>query len=134
MDAKFQEIYRPWQPIEDLPKTLYCEGVHDDWEYFRILLRPRDRSRPMLRLLFDAAVGYRNVNESYRLRLLENHEARDGGTLFVVDHSNWLRWLSEESRGVVEHMHDNLVHYAILTPEDCIDVASAYPPTVEWLE
>ncbi len=134
MGSNSQETYRPWQPMEDLPKTRYCEAVHDDWEFFRILLRPEDPTRPMLRLLFDAVIGYRNVNESYRLRLLDDRKAmQNRGTLFVVDHSNWLRWLSEESHGVVEHMHGNPVHYAILTPEDCIDVASAYPPEVEWL-
>lgn len=130
MGSESQEIYRPWEPIENLPRSLYCEGVHDDWEFFRVLLRPKDRTLPMLRLLFDAVIGYRNVNESYRLNL----EVPNGGTLFVVEHSKWLRWLNEESSGVVEHMFDNPVHYAILTEEDCIDVASGYPPQVEWLE
>jgi hypothetical protein len=126
-----EEIYRPWQPIEGIPDPVYCEALHDDYEYLRILLRGADPKSRMLRIRFESVVAYRNINESYRIRTWSCLRGQTIPPLLTVENSSWIAWLKEESGGVLEH--ERLIHYAIFTPEDCIDVVAALPPEVEWL-
>jgi hypothetical protein len=51
--------------------------------------------------------------------------------LATIQGSRWLAWLREESGGVL--VGAPLVHYAIATVDDCIDVASQFPPIVDWM-
>lgn len=51
--------------------------------------------------------------------------------LLTVENSTWVQWLVEEACGVIRA--ETLVHYAIYTPEDCVDFVTEFPLTVEWL-
>lgn len=125
------EKYVAWQPLPGIPNSLYIEAIHDDVEGFRILLRGEDSTAPVLRVLFESMVGYRNINESYRNKTWESSVCMTSlPSLMTVIHSRWLDWLVEESGRVLEAK--TLTHYAIYTPEDCIDVATQFPPTVDW--
>ena len=127
-----QERYESWTPLDGIPRTLYVQAIHDDYEGFRVILKgtfPNDRT---LRIAFAAAIAYRNINESYRSRTWasQNRPAPPGG-LFMVANSAWVDWLVEEAGGVLHHR--TVQHYAILTGEDCIDIVTEFPPAVEWL-
>lgn len=123
------ENYEIWKPSPKLPTgRLYCDAVHDDYEGFRILLRSDDQTSGVLRVSFESAVGYQNINESFRLETLSR---LGGGGLFLVRDSSWVKWLKLESGGMLDSKQ--LVHYAIYTEEDCIDVVSEFPPEVDWL-
>lgn len=125
-------IYRRWEPVGGLPHRLYIEAVHDDYEGLRFLLRDDDSSGPMLRITFESAVAYRNVNESYRSRTWAAiGDTKSLPSLLTVEHSKWVEWLVAEAGGVLAE--DQLVHYALHTPEDCVDVVSEFAPMVEWL-
>ena len=50
---------------------------------------------------------------------------------FIVDSSDYFEWFNHSSQGI--HESEKVVHYAIYTPNDCLDILSAYPPKVEWL-
>ena len=117
-----------WHPLDDLPAILYCEGIHDDYEGFRVLLRGRGARNKMLRMTFEGLVAYRNINESYRLRSLPSGEP---WTLFRVESSSWISWICEESGEVL--IPGQLLHFAIFTPEDVLDVVTQCEPSVEWL-
>jgi hypothetical protein len=124
--------HRPWKPLDGVPERLYLEAVHDDCEGLRFLLRGEDTTSPTLRLVFESPVAYRNINESYRVRTWAAvSDMRALPSLLKVENSNWARWLVEEAGGVLRV--DALVHYAIYTPEDCIDIVTEFPPTAEWL-
>lgn len=85
----------------------------------------------MLRLVFESPVAYRNINESYRLKTWAILDMKALPSLLTVENSTWVQWLVEEAYGVIRA--ETLVHYAIYTPEDCVDVVTEFPPTVEWL-
>lgn len=125
------DIYKKWFPIEGLPKRLYCEGIHDDYEGLRILLKGEEKESSMLRLLFDAVLAYRNVDESYLLKTIDKIEDPGQSTLYVVENSSWVEWFKEESYNTLQNSKIN--HYAIYTPNDCIDILSEYEPKIEWL-
>ena len=122
--------FRKWIPIEGLSGNLYLEGLHDDYEGFRLLLKEESNQQRILRITFDPALSYRNTDEGGLLRTIGN---KDLGTwsLFIVENSDYLMWFNEESYGI--HQLENIIHYAIYTPNDCLDILSIYPPKVKWL-
>ena len=125
-------VYEAWKPIEGLPRVLYVEALHDDYEGLRVLLRPNDSSSRMLRIVFESVVGYMNVNEGYRQRTWGSIPSMETlPTMLTVRDSKWVEWLMEDAGGVLSK--DELIHFAIYTPEDCIDVVTAFPPQVHWL-
>ena len=131
MSRSGKEEYLDWRPVEGVPARIHCEAIHDDVEGLRILLHGDDPSGPTLRLRFESVVGYRNINESYRLRTWGQLDMSSRSPLLRVRNSQWVDWLAEEAGGVFEPA--NVTHYAVFTSEDCIDIASEFAPTVEWL-
>lgn len=125
------ERYRPWSPLEGVPDVLYVEAIHDDYEGFRVMLKGLGNACT-LRLTFESAVAYRNINESFRARTWGARSSHIGlPSLRLVEHSRWLEWLVEESGGILDAR--KLTHYAIYTPEDCIDVVTEFEPAAGWL-
>jgi len=123
------EVYVPWQPLAGIPRNLCLESLTDTDDGLVLLLSAQESRLPVLRVRFDAFVAYRNVNESYRLRLW-HRDAHVGAGLLIVQDSKWTSWLEEESRGALDARA--VVHYAILTAEDCVDVVARAAPSVEW--
>jgi hypothetical protein len=125
------ERFVPWLTLEGVPPKLFVEAIHDDVEGLRFLLRGHDPAKPTLRIKFEAAVGYQNINESYRLATWARVRAEGPlPTLLIIEDSEWLKWLVQEAGGVLDSA--KLVHYAIYSLEDCIDVASEFEPVVDW--
>ncbi len=126
-----EEYYHIWEPIKGIPSELFVEALHDDYEFFRILLKGKSPQSKMLRIYFDSIFAYRNLDESYRLRTWNKFKGDRPSSLFIVENSKWLKWFHEESQGLY---HENPIkHYAIHTVQDCIDILSEYEPLVEWL-
>lgn len=132
-DNAMNEIYRAWNPIDGIGKPLYLEALHDDVEGIRVVLREGGEHGRVLRATFDApsVFGYRNVNESYRLRTISRMDVRHLPSLIIVENSEWARWIREEAEGTIGF--DDIVHYMFSTPEDVVDVVTCFPPVVEWL-
>lgn len=49
--------------------------------------------------------------------------------MLIVRESRWVAYLVEESGGGILE-RQKVMHYAIYTGDDCIDVAATIPPTV----
>lgn len=122
--------FERWTPLEDLPGILYLEGLHDDCESFRLLLRGSTKE-PILRITFDPALSYRNTHEGDLLKTITGAEDLEPWPLYTVTDSDYLAWFTAESLGI--HETEHIVHYAIFTPMDCVDVLSPFPPVVEWV-
>ena len=124
--------YIKWNPIDSLPDCLYLEGLHDDYEGFRVLLRGVDIHSRMLRIAFDLPLFYRNIDEGSFLKTLHAITEQERWALYTVENSSLISWFQEESYGVI-YRNRQIVHYAILTPNDCIDILSEHEPHVGWL-
>jgi len=122
--------FEKWIPIDDLPETLYLEAIHDDYEGFRLLLKGDEDHNKTLRITFDPALSYRNTDEGDLLKTIGKQEFEQW-SLYTVRNSSYSEWFADESCGI--HDDENIIHYAIYTPNDCIDILSVYPPEVEWL-
>jgi len=125
-----KEKYMKWEPIEDIPDTLYLDGLYHDWEGFRLLLSDYEAFR-ILRITLDDALSYRIIDEGDLLKSTGEAEGLRRWPLFTVENSKFLYWFNDESLNI--HKDDNLVHYSIFTPNEIIDVISVSPPIVEWL-
>jgi len=124
------EKYKKWLPLENIPDRLYIDGLYDDREGFRLLLSDYETGR-MLRITFDPVLSYRNTDEGDLLVTLESREGFIRWPLFIIENSKFIQWFNEESLNI--HKDKNPMHYSIYTPNDIIDVISAFPPIVEWL-
>lgn len=118
--------YERWNPIPHLEgKRLYLEAVHDDWEGFRIWLRPEDQTKPMVIVRFQTVEAYFASNEGNRVSPISPVQELDFPHAFwVVENSELLSIVSKQSCGTE---FDGLAHFAFLSCDDCIDVLGLEP-------
>jgi hypothetical protein len=128
-----KQIFTLWKPIDNLPKPVYVEAIHDDYEGFRILLRGDDLSSGVLRISFEDKLSYRNTDESYLLKNW-NSMAKElaGENFYIIENSSYIDFFND----MTGHLYSDwqIKHYAIYTVSDCIDIISISPPVVEWLD
>lgn len=126
-----KNIYSIWHPLNDVSGRFIVESVEDKGEGLIILLRQnKETSAQRLKIVFDPYISYQNTDESFRSRTF----SEKGGfknSLNLVEASGWIEWLRSESQGYYEFK--DLVHYAIITDADFIDILSEYPPDVSWV-
>lgn len=125
MDA---ETFTPWQPHEAIPRRVEVASIQDEGDGLCLVLADEATRQPIVKLTFPDFVGYRNINESFRSRTWKSRDFGELSSLLIVEGSLWLKWLREESGGVLDEAV--LAHYAIYTSDDCIDVAARTAPIV----
>lgn len=125
-------VYKKWEPLQGIPEKLYCEAIHDDCEGFRIILQGEKTGSGMIKILFNPAIAYRNIDESYLIKTLSRISSLEKSSLYIVENSKWTKWFHEESYDVYDDR--KIIHYSIITPGDCIDILAEYSPNVEWLK
>lgn len=121
-----------WTLTENVPVKMYVESLKDDYEGFRILMQGEDKQSKMLRITFENALSYRNINESYYLKKWnESKLERLGKTFYRIKKSSYIDFFHEMTLNLYSDWE--ISHYAIYTTDDCIDIISETPPLVEWL-
>jgi hypothetical protein len=128
-----KQILEPWIiPDVDNKITYNIEAIHDDYEGFRILLRANNLTGNILRITFNNNLSYRNTDESFLLKLWEYIDKETlGKTFYLVSNSAFVGFFNESTENIYKEW--NVVHYAIYTTSDCIDILSDQPPIIEWL-
>ena len=125
-----QEKYEKWIPVINIHENLSLHGLHHNNEGFRILLRD-EKTCGVLRILFDSFFSYRTIDKSLILNRQNENKGLTKWPLFIVKNSRFLQWLNEES--IIKQFNKEPIHYALITPNYCIDVISSSAPRVEWL-
>lgn len=113
-------------------------GLYDDAEGFRVIVQEplnEDRTRGLrrLRIAFHHPYFYRVADEGMRFRMLEALSREVVSTLVTVEDSSFRDWGNDESGGLMREISE-LRHYLILTTDNCVDVLSATPPDLLWLD
>ena len=126
-----QFIY--WREDCLMPDKVIYEGVIDDESGLSINLKAyviptQNDEGKRYRVLFDAAIAYQIVDESFRQQTFDLHNEREG-CFFFVENSQWLVRLNQESYGAYEDT--NFKHYCIITLNEVIDVISEFVPEFE---
>jgi hypothetical protein len=124
------QSFERWLPFQNEPSNVVMDGLIDAGDDdFQLLLRSLDAPSERLLLRWpQRPLAYRSIDESFRLRLWKTF-ATGGYAFWIVQGSEWIRDFHVESYGVTEGQV--LVHYAIFTNDDCVDVMSAVAPTAE---
>jgi hypothetical protein len=128
-----KQILEPWIiPNVDVNEIYYIEAINDDYEGFRILLRSNNFSDKVLRVTFSNHLSYRNTDESFLLNLWGYTDKEVlGKTFYLVSNSAYVDFFNESTENLYKEW--NVIHYAIYTTSDCIDILSDQPPIIEWL-
>jgi hypothetical protein len=123
----FYGRYIRWNPVPLLEgKRMYCEAVHDDWEGFRIWLKP-ETGVSMLIVVFPAVLFYACSDESRRLAKIANDAPLNfPHTFWTVEESTLIAEFHRQSCGTTDGLQ--ITHYAFLSATDCVDVLSIVPP------
>ena len=129
----WQGRYVSWNPIaiEKSSKwgNLFVEAIHDDWEGFRIWLRPENRNQGLVIVRFEAVLMYVNSDESDRLSVVEVEKNRVLNQGFWrVENSALVKEFKRQGAGISDE--DNITHYVFITYSDCIDVLSMLEPEI----
>src|SRR4051812_6391432 len=98
----------------------------------RILLEsfpPGDDGR-RLEVRFESARAYRNIDEGYRLGQFGSFESEGESVIYTVENSTLLEEFHRQSFDTLRNV--GLVHYLIVTVNDCVDVLSKAEPKVAW--
>lgn len=126
------ERYRGWDLGVRLPEDIAILRLELGDHGLLVEIGPERENTILLTILFSRVEAFRSINESYRLRLWESEERPDPTmSTFVVEDSLWVRWLQEESRGVLDP--ERVTHYSIQTTEECLDVVTRGVPQIIML-
>ncbi len=120
-----RNLFDKWIPLDDLPETMYIRAIHNDCEGFRVILEEENPSR-LIRIYFKDVLVFRKIDEGHYLRTLENI---DSSTLFKSKKSEYLEWFISEQKQILNR--DSVTHYAIYTPNDCLDIIASVPAIVQ---
>jgi len=125
-----EELFERWDPIGGLAAKMYVDAMYDDREGFRLILKSREQNAKALRILFDAPLCYRGTQEAYLLRKI--YEAHDiyPWPIFIVRNSRYARWFYAQAADALDKDGH---HYHIAAMDQIVDVLSARPPIVTWL-
>ena len=129
-----KENWSKWNP-ENLPDGNYAiTNFVQNSEGTKITL---DSDECIVKVIFDGVTPLvRTSIEGIRIRtwseVQKKHEDKyffRNWFLYIVDNSKLSAWVSEESCGV--YNSEELIHYAVVTSEDIIDVISTFKPIIQ---
>lgn len=128
-----KQIIEPWIiPNVDNSANYYIEAIHDNYEGFRILLRSSILEGKMLRINFNDKLSYRNTDESFYLKLWGSMNKEIlGKTFYIISNSDYADFFNDQTLDIYRDW--KIIHYAIYTNSDCIDILSIQQPIIEWL-
>ncbi len=125
-----EERFERWEPIDGLVPKMLLDAVYDDREGFRLILRSPDPKLRSLRILFDAPLCYRGTQEAYLLREIYESAGIYPWPIFIVRNSRYAKWFYAQATGAIDKDGH---HYHIAAMDQIIDVLSARPPILSWL-
>lgn len=119
-----------WNPPKIKDSGLfYLEGLYDDYKGFRLILKGERESDEIVELLFENNLAYRNLDESQRLKTLnENSILTKKWSFFKTKDSSFLDWFNNESYNI--YKTEKLTHYIIVTPNDIVDIITDEEPKI----
>lgn len=125
-----------WEPIKGLAKQYHLEEVTSNINGFKIKLSDAKNDSSRLIITFNDSVwAYRNVEEGFRLVMMDDLFAKYGTnfytewTLFEVNDSDYLKWLAMQSHNMSYSYQ--LRHFCIIAMDDILEIASNYEPEIK---
>lgn len=117
-----------WHPHAEIQRDLSVMGFRYEGQALVIVFRD-PVSFAYCRMTFQSPLAFRCTDE---LNLCAYYNPRDfpGSQFHIVEDSVFLAWFRQSSG--CETLSDKVVHYVILTWDDCFDIIAMEPPLVLW--
>lgn len=120
---------KKWTPYKGVSNSVCIESLIDDYNGLKVSMADESNEKITIELLFQNFYGYRNFNESERIKTLnEFPEIAVKWSFFIAIDSKFINWLINESERIVEK--EKVVHYIITTADDIVEVLASEPPKV----
>jgi hypothetical protein len=119
MDRTQHQSYQPWKEGTFPKGRSDMESLLDGPNGLEIDLIFYDVNQ-IVTVKFEYADVYRVIDEGYRLKQLEHLPLPMKETLYIVSQSDMVQELMDEACGTLDNV--SIVHYFIVTDNDCIDV------------
>jgi len=129
-------MYEQWliarwdTPVVDIDQLLMVSLVDSRGELTLTFEAFRSPERPRWTVRFGKSLGYRNIDEAYRLglwRWLDQSGQRCGHTFLVQESPKLASWATEYLHEVIPSVR----HFVIATEDDVIEVLCANEPSWE---
>jgi len=130
-----------WEPIANLEGKYFIESVCDMLDGLQIIFDPskNHNNKKKLKFFFEYSVeAFRIADEGHRIQMIFDLKHMYGGnffgnwTFFKVENSSYLKWLSEQSCTVTDHL--NLQHICCIADNSILDLATGYDPEITFIE
>lgn len=105
-----------------------CEWIRDDTDGFRFCFSG-DGEKEWLRVAFESPLAYRKIDEGDFLRTLAGLRGEPRAIAYEAFDSEFIDWYHGETLGVSKGRR--VRHFVFLSQNDCIEVLSETPPTIE---
>jgi hypothetical protein len=129
------ETITKWEPIAEVPNILYLDYLrYGDGGLIIYLKEDTERER-RLKLHFKNFLGFRNFDESYRLKTISEKDAfsiQPPWSLFIAENDELIEWVNDETYEIFKGTRV-FKNHIIATPDDIIEVVSDVSPTVQWV-
>lgn len=128
------ETWKKWIPVEGMPQTFYIDKILAKNGLFITL--KSDVYKKSIVFIFDGPLlsnrkTKRNVLSKKIDALKEQYGSQffDEWSLFIVENSDYCKWLIEGSYGFYENQ--NVIHYVFMGSNSVFEVLAPYEPDVE---
>jgi hypothetical protein len=125
--------YTAWKRDELPSGDVDMASLVDDKDGLRILLEtfPPSSSRRTLEIHFEFPRAYRVMDEGYRLDQFGNFEPDQRSPIYRVENSPFLDEFHRLSLDTLQTF--DLVHYFVVSVNNCVDVLTEVEPTIKCL-
>jgi hypothetical protein len=125
-----EEKFERWE-ADGLSPQMFLDAVRDDSEGFRLILRPANAKLRPLKIEFKQPLCYRGTHQPFLLREIYEGDPIYPWPIFIVRNSRYARWFYAQAPATVEKGGH---HYHIAAMDELVDVLSALPPIISWLD
>ena len=126
------EKYLKWFPIDNIPFPLDLEQLQKDEEGLAIFLNSEDHADKILSIRFTECEAFHEIGDEFKTKFWHETDIEEDYPLFIVENSDWIEQFHQQSENHFRELP--LIHYAIWTTENWIDILSASNPIVLWEE
>jgi len=127
---------KPWK-LDELSENnneFFIDGLVDNSNGLQVSLSDNKKFSLKFIWLHDELISYRNTNREYFIYGLgqEFKQKNIRQNFYKIENSEYIKFIKKWSYPETIRYTKNLIHFAIYTVEDCLDIISTSEPKVKF--
>ena len=125
----------PWiiDKLSNNKNEFFIDEITDNKEGLTVKVSDNNGLKVEIVWSHEKLVSYRNTNESYFLfglgQLTERLQLRKN--FYIIQNSEYVKFIEEWGNPETIDITSELIHFAIYTSEDCLDIIATYNPIIK---